>query len=59
MFTLSTVSDRNSPGNRIRPGSMRKYMRPSDMMLPQDAISGGTPAPKLRMASVSMAEANT
>ncbi len=51
-------SESSRPGQKMSMGFSWKYMRPSEIMLPQEGVSVPMPAPrKERMASVTMAEA--
>ena len=55
-FTASTVSDRKIAGKNTMKGFTCQSARPSAMMLPQDGMVGGVPAPmKDRIASTIMA----
>jgi hypothetical protein len=42
----STVAARKMPGNRMIQNASCTYERPSAMMLPQDGMTGGVPAPR-------------
>src|SRR5262245_63161561 len=56
-LTASTVSDRKTPGKKIKYPAIWNKLRPSAMMLPQLGTLGGVPAPmKDRIDSTIMAE---